>query len=194
MTPTSDTSMPRPFPASRAWILDNPLSRWQAKSYLRRLPIRTGMRVVDIGSGPGRLTLHIARIVGAEGEVLALDVQPAMLAMVERRARRQRLSNVRTLHAAAGSGALSGQLYDLALLVGVLGEIPVTSRRAAVQEIADALEPGGALVVTEVIFDPDRLSRETVLDLASPAGLGLESEERTWYSVDLLFRKTTPET
>ncbi len=58
------------------------------------------------------------------------------------------------------------------------GEVPAERRRAAVQEIAGALRPGGALIVVEALFDPHRQSRDAVLALAERAGLSLGREER----------------
>jgi len=147
------------------------------------------MRVVDLGCGPGRLTLPVARIVGSEGEVLAVDLQPAMLAIVERRAAAQGIQNVSTMEAAAGSGALPAGRFDLALLSFVLGEIPADRRPAAIHEIAAALRPGGRLAVVEGIFDPHRQSREEVIALTEPVGLQLEREDRRLMRTLLVFRK-----
>lgn len=180
---------PDPFPASMAWVLNNPFMRAMANGTVRRLDLAPGMRVVDVGCGPGRMTLPLARAVGDAGEVLALDLQPAMLAIVERRAAAGGLRNVRTLEAASGSGALPVGRFDLALLCAVLGEIPSDRRRAAVHEIADALRPGGALAVVEAIFDPHRQRRDAVVDLAEPEGLRLEREDRTLTTTLFLLRK-----
>jgi len=189
----SKTSRPEPFPASHAWLLDNPLGRAQAGRILRHLRIERGMRVVDVGCGPGRLTLPVARMVGSEGEVLAVDLQAAMLAIVMRRATAEGLQNVRTLEAAAGSGALPDGRFDLAILSFVLGEIPIDRRPAAAQEIAEALRPGGRLAVVEGVFDPHRQSREAVLALTEPVGLRLEREDRRLTSTLLVFRKPAAE-
>ena len=100
---------------------------------------------------------------GRWGEVLAVDLQSEMLALVKRRAAHDGLGNVRTLKAGAGDGAIPAGRYDVALLATVLGEVPAERRPAAVHEIAAALRPGGALIVVEAIFDPHRQSRDTVL-------------------------------
>jgi ubiquinone/menaquinone biosynthesis C-methylase UbiE len=71
--------------------------------------------------------------------VLAVDLQPAMLAIVEAHAAAMGLRQVRTLEAAAGSGALPAGHFDVALLSFVLSEIPADRRPAAVRELADAL-------------------------------------------------------
>jgi len=188
---TTKTSAPEPFPASKAWVLDNPLTRAMASGIVRRLGIERGMRVLDVGCGPGRLTLPAARAVGDEGEVLATDLQRPMLDIVERRAAAQRLRNVRTLEAAAGSGSLPAGRSDVALLCFVLGEIPPDRRRAAIHEIAQALRPGGMLAVAEGIFDPHRQRPEAVLALTMPEGLRPEREERTLTTTLLVFRKPT---
>jgi len=189
---TARTSSPEPFPASKAWVLDNPLMRAAANGIVRRLGIRPGMRVVDVGCGPGRVTVPIARLVGEEGEVLALDLQRPMLDIVERKAAAAGLGNVRTLEAAAGAGALPVSGFDVALLCFVLGEIPPDRRGAAARELAHALRPGGVLAVAEGLFDPHRQSRDAVVALAEPEGLRLEREGRTLTTTLLVFRKPQP--
>ena len=174
-----------------AWLLNNPVSRAQARRLLRRLPIRSGMRVLDFGCGPGRLTIPIAHQVGEDGEVLAVDLQPAMLSIVERRAAGDGLRNVRTLQAAAGDGGLGEGRYDFALLVTVLGEVPAGQRAATVEQLARALRSGGALAVIESAGDPHRLRPKDVLSLAEPAGLHLEREDRRLLSTQILLRRPT---
>ena len=121
--------------------------------------------------------------------MLAVDLQPEMLAIVQRRAARAGLGNIRTLQAAAGDGSIPAGPYDLALLVTVLGEIPANSRGPAIEEIAGRLRPGGRLVVVEALLDPHRQSREAVLGLAAPAGLELEREERGWVTSIMQLRR-----
>lgn len=186
---SKEGSEPQPFPASMAWLLDNPVARVQARRILRRLPIRSGMRVLDFGCGPGRLTIPIARQVGEDGEVLAVDLQPAMLSIVERRAAGEGLRNVHTLQAAAGDGSLGEGQYDVALVVAVLGEVPAGRRAAAVEQLARALRPSGALVIIEGVTDPHRLRPKDVLALAEPAGLHLEREDRRLMSTQFVLRR-----
>jgi SAM-dependent methyltransferase len=120
-----------------------------------------------------------------------MDLQQAMLDIVERRAAPEGLGNVLTLEAAAGSGALPAGRYDVALLSFVLGEIPPDRRPAAAHEIAQALRPGGMVAVAEGIFDPHRQRPDAVVALMGPEGLILEREDRTLATRLLVFRKPT---
>ena len=159
-----------PCPATFAWVLENDFmeKRGGSASVVERLRLEPGMRVADIGCGPGRLTLPIAERVGPSGEVVALDLQPKMIARVERRSRDRNLTNVKTIHSGAGEGKLSKDYFDRAILVTVLGEIP--DRPRALKEIWSALKPGGFLSITEILPDPHYQRLSTVRRLTEAAG------------------------
>src|SRR5260370_3401160 len=62
---------------------------------LEQAGIAPGMRVLDIGSGPGDVAFLAARMVGPAGEVIGVDRDPAQAAFAQQRARADGLSNVR---------------------------------------------------------------------------------------------------
>ncbi len=160
-----------PCPTWLAWMveLDNPFARdHNARSIVARLGVQPGMRVLDAGCGPGRLTVPLAQAVGDAGQVVALDLQPDMLRRAKEKVDAAGLSNVEFIQHALGSGSLGHDRFDRAVLVTVLGEIP--DRRAALSEIFRAMTPGGILSITEIIFDPHYQRRETVRQLAQEAG------------------------
>ncbi len=161
-----------PCPIWLAWMveLDNPFAQCnRARNIVRRLELQPGMKVLDVGCGPGRVTIPLAQQIGSQGEVVAIDIQPGMLRRAQAKAQTANLNNIRFLQIGAGEGKLERSQYDRAVLVTVLGEIP--DQEAALREIAEALKPGGILSVTEVIFDPHFQGRDTVLRLARTAGL-----------------------
>jgi len=139
-----------------------------AATVLERAGVRPGMRVLDAGCGPGRVTLPAAVRVGPAGAVVAVDVQPAMLARLRERLATHRLTNVEVVEAGLGEGKLPESAFDVALLITVLGEIPDTA--AALQEIHRALRPGGVLSITEVLPDPHYQRVTRVRALAASAG------------------------
>ncbi|MBN9321218.1 MAG: methyltransferase domain-containing protein [Delftia acidovorans] len=160
-----------PCPSWLRWMveLDNPFAASNKAAFIvRQLQIQPGMKVLDAGCGPGRVTLPLARAVGAQGQVLAVDLQPAMLEQVAAKARTQGLENVRTQAAALGQGQLEAQQHDRAVMAAVLGEIP--DRQAALADVFQSLRPGGLLAVAELVFDPHFQRRTSVEKRAGEAG------------------------
>lgn len=183
-----------PCPAWLAWLLDNPYMRAVAGSamLLDRAGVAPGMRVLDAGCGPGRLTIPAAMRVGPAGEVVALDVQEAMLARVRLNVADRGLANVRTVLGGIESvttlSGINAGSFDRALMVAVLGEVP--DREAAMRAVRVALKPGGILSVTEVVPDPHYQTRATVRRLAEDAGFQLAGSSGTPLAFTLNLRKS----
>lgn len=165
-----------PCPSSLSFLLENPFMGKVAGAQLLldRADVAPGMRVLDVGCGPGRITLPAAQRVGSEGEVVALDIQPAMLRRVREKLEEQKVTNVRLLLAGIGDGKTEPESFNRALLVTVLGEIP--DKTAALREIYQSLKPGGILSITEVFPDPDIQTPGTIRKLAQEAGFGVDSK------------------
>lgn len=172
-----------PCPFWLSWLLENPFMNTVAgaDTILDRLAVEPGMTVLDVGCGPGRLTVPAARRVGPEGCVTALDIQPEMLERTQRKLDAAELSNVQLVHSGAGDGKINRDTFDRALLVTVLGEIP--DRKAALAEIFHALKPGGILSVTEVLPDPHFQTPTAIRRLASEVGF----EEQAFFGSSPAF-------
>lgn len=178
-----------PCPEWLVPLLENPYMNWVAGSerLMERAGIERGMRVLDVGCGPGRLTIPAAELVGASGEVVALDVQEGMLSRLNERIAERRITNIRTLQAGAGQGAVPEDSFDRALLVTVLGEIP--ERRLALGEVHRALKADGVLSVTEVIPDPHYQRKSKLQAMAHETGFDLDQRWDGLLSYTMNFRK-----
>jgi len=182
-----------PCPAWLVPLLENPYFEAVAgaESLLERAGVRPGMRVLDAGCGPGRLTLPAARRLGASGSVVAVDLQPAMLAKLAERVAAQGLANVELVEAGLGDGKLPAEAFDVAFLVTVLGEIG--DKQAALREIHRSLRPGGLLSVTEVLPDPHYQRLARVRALGAAAGFRETGLLRGWLSYTLNLGKADEE-
>jgi ubiquinone/menaquinone biosynthesis C-methylase UbiE len=112
------------------------------------LPLRPGLRVLEIGCGPGAMARELARRVGSKGAVLAIGRSAKAIAQAEGN---NDLPNLRFLQAAAEDLALPAgdKPCDLAVAirVGALdGRHPATEA-ASLRAIAASLRPGGELYI-----------------------------------------------
>ncbi len=160
-----------PCPARVSWFLENPVveSIAGAETTLDRIGLQAAEHGLDVGCGPGRLTVPAARRVGPDGKITALDLQPAMLERLRKAVDRAGVTNVAAvLCDISRECPLPPGSVDRAWLVTVLGEIP--DRAAALANLHRLLKPGGTLSVTEILGDPHYQRHKTVLRLAEEAG------------------------
>jgi len=109
--------------------------------------VKKGSAVADIGAGSGYMTVKLAKRVGSAGVVYATDIQPTMIALLEKRMQSAKLTNVRPILGATDDPKLEPASIDLALMVDVYHEL--SQPQAMLRHIHDALKPGGRLVLLE---------------------------------------------
>jgi precorrin-6B methylase 2 len=107
-----------PCPVWLRWFveLDNPFTSTNRSAVIvRQLDLRPGMRVLDVGCGPGCVTVPLAQAVGSDGEVVAIDVQQGMLDRAKQRADTANVRNIRFLQTHVGESSLDVQPADRAI-------------------------------------------------------------------------------
>jgi SAM-dependent methyltransferase len=108
--------------------------------------LRAGMRIIDVGCGPGTITFGLAERV-APGEVIGVDVQPTMVDRARELARDRGVANVRFESADAYELPFDDGSFDAALAHMVLMHIAEPTR--ALREIRRVLRPGAVLGVRD---------------------------------------------
>lgn len=74
------TEKNRVCPVELAGSLDNKIRKWfQNPNNILAPYVKEGMKVLDIGCGPGFFSIEIAKMVGINGKVFAVDLQEGML-------------------------------------------------------------------------------------------------------------------
>ena len=144
---------PRPMPTALWWTLLLPRGRHAPRHFLRFLEPKPGERILEIGPGIGVHAIPVARAVAPEGRLAALDVSPAMLAKLARRASRAGISSIEPQAGSACHLPYPDASFDAAYLISVLGE--VSDRQTAWAELRRVLKRNGRLVVGELALDPD---------------------------------------
>lgn len=105
--------------------------------------------VLDIGSGSGTDTLIAARLVGAAGCVIGLDMTEAMLDKLRANIAAAGVTNAQALAGNAESIPLPDASVDVVTTNGVINLVPDKSR--AIREIARVLRPGGHLQMADIV-------------------------------------------
>ena len=90
------------------------------RRYLKKVPLKQGMTVVDYGCGPGRYTIPIAKLIGPEGKVFAVDIQPLAIDMVTKIAERENIANIEVVLADSYNTGVGDSTVDLVLLSDTL--------------------------------------------------------------------------
>ncbi|MEM9453485.1 MAG: methyltransferase domain-containing protein [Myxococcota bacterium] len=111
------------------------------------LGLRKGQRIADVGAGTGLFTMELARAVGEQGTVYAVDVQPYFLDHIAQRARKEGLSNVKLVRARQDSVQLPEGSVQLVLMCDAYHHVEQPA--AYLESLRRAIEPGGRLVVVD---------------------------------------------
>jgi ubiquinone/menaquinone biosynthesis C-methylase UbiE len=134
--------------------------------------VHEGMTVLEPGPGMGFFTLELGRRVGARGRVVAVDIQPKMLAVLQRRAKRAGVGGqveARLAPAASlGLDDLAGQV-DFALAFAMVHEMPSAS--AFFADVSRAMKPGARMLVAEPSGHVNDAAFAEELNAAAAAGL-----------------------
>ena len=149
-----------------------PLRRlWQDPRNILSPYVTEGMMVLEPGPGMGFFTLELARLVGPTGRVIAVDVQPRMLAVLRSRAARAgldgRIETRQATKTGLGIDDLAGKV-GFALAFALVHELPSADTFFA--EVAKVLVPGGRLLVAEPSGHVPQDEFKKTLDSAAAAG------------------------
>lgn len=114
---------------------------------VNQLKLRPGEIVADIGAGTGYFSRRLARMVGATGKVLAVDIQPEMLVLLTNRMAEIGITNVVPILGSATDPNLPAETVDLVLMVDVYHEFDFPSE--IMEALCRSVKPGGRVVFVE---------------------------------------------
>lgn len=182
------------------WLVRESRQREEdCRMMLDALGVKPGATVCDMGAGNGFYTLELARMVGPEGLVYAVDIQPEMLRMLSRRAAQEGLGNIRLVLGSPIDPRLPAGEIDLVLCVDVYHEF--SHPEAMLARIRDSLSEDGKLVLVEfrgedpaVPIKPlHKMTKAQVRAELEPAGFRVASEFDRLPWQHLLFFSAVPE-
>jgi len=166
---------------------------------LVQLDIKEGMKIADFGCGHGYFAIPIARAVGSEGRVYAIDVLAEALEAVRSRAQLENIVNIETSRGnleTPGGSNLGDSSVDMVLLHNVLFQSQKKSD--IIKEARRVLKIGGSFEIIDwqevrASIGPEngwRLAPEEARRLAESEGfIFAKSFDAGEYHFGLLFRQ-----
>jgi cyclopropane fatty-acyl-phospholipid synthase-like methyltransferase len=110
------------------------------------LKIKPGQRVADIGAGSGLFTRPIAKKAGETSTVYAIDIDSELLKHIEKTAREEKLSNIRTIMAAEDDPGIP-EPVDLIVIIDTLHHIK--NQGTYLKSLRRYLRPSGRIAVID---------------------------------------------
>ena len=114
---------------------------------IKELKIKPGISVADIGSGNGYHTLMMAKIIGEKGQAYAVDIQPEMLIMLEERAKKAGMENIKLIENRFWDADLPEKSVDFVLMADVYHEF--SHPQQMLSSIKKSLKEDGVVCLLE---------------------------------------------
>ena len=114
---------------------------------INELKLKSGISVADIGSGNGYHTLMMAKIIGEKGQAYAVDIQPEMLIMLEERAKKSGMENIKLIENRFWDADLPEKSVDFVLMADVYHEF--SHPQQMLSSIKKSLKENGVVCLLE---------------------------------------------
>lgn len=115
--------------------------------------LQPGEKVIDIGSGAGIDSFIAAGMVGPAGQVIGVDMTPAMVQKAQAAAAEANLPNLQFRQGYGEALPVPDGWADVIISNGVLNLMP--DKNAALQEMARALKPDGRLQIADILVEKE---------------------------------------
>ena len=170
------------------WTFDNPFRRLlQNPDRILKPYIKPGMTALDVGPGKGYFTIPMAKLVGAQGNVIAADLQQAMLDGVDRRAFKAGVQKRIKLQLVKPDSLGITSPVDFALTFWMVHEVP--DRSKLINEIATSLKKDGLFLIAEPRIHVSRENFNDTLKIAKAVGLTVAGNPQIFLSYTALLKK-----
>jgi arsenite methyltransferase len=113
--------------------------------------LKPGENVVDIGCGAGIDSLIAANMVGPDGQVIGIDMTPAMLDKAKAGAREAKIDHVDFREGYGEALPVKDGWADVVISNGVINLMP--DKPSAFKEIHRVLKPGGRIQIADIKVD-----------------------------------------
>ena len=173
-------------PVELAPSLDNKIRRWLQNPHAILAPfVKDGMKVLDIGCGPGFFSIEMAKMVGASGQVISVDLQQGMLQELARKVKGTALeSRIKPVQCEKDKIKVSDEV-DFILAFYMVHEVP--DKTSLFKQLRAVLKKDGQLLLIEPkLFHVSKKEFELTLEEAESTGFKVTEGPRllmSWSAV-----------
>ena len=129
--------------------------KWQkADALIRLLKISADSQVADIGCHEGYMTFKLAKVVGANGLVYAVDLDAGKLDKVKKHADELKIVQIKTIKGDDDNPKLPDNVLDAVIILDTYHEMKDHDK--ILQHIRTSLKPGGHLLICDPIAEERR--------------------------------------
>jgi len=132
---------------------------FEIKDILKQVKIEPEMTIADLGAGSGFFTIPLAKQVGKNGLIYAVDLIAESLELIEEKAKNEKLFNIKTLvcDLEREKIKIKNETCDLALLVNDL--YLIEKKEPVINEVNRILKPKGQAIFIE--WEPEKILFKT---------------------------------
>ena len=172
-----------------AYTFDNPVRKLFHQPLKILGPyIEKGMKVMDVGCGMGYFSRGMARMVGANGKVIAVDLQQKMLDVMLRRARRSGVADRIIPHRCEADRIGIRESVDFILAFWMVHE--VSDKNHFFQQLRSILAPNGKILIAEPKMHVTAKALDKTVEIAQNNGLRVCDGPKIRLSRTVLFQNS----
>jgi len=178
----------RVCPVEKAGALDSWVRR-QIQNPNRILGpyVAAGMRVLDVGCGPGFFSLEMAKMVGPSGRVIAADLQDGMLQIVGKKIKARHFEKIVELHKCEKGNVGVDSQVDFILAFYVVHEIP--DKEGFFKEMLQLLGQGKIMLIVEPKFHVSRKEFDEMAASLTQIGFNVSKGPKVFFSRTVVLKK-----
>jgi ubiquinone/menaquinone biosynthesis C-methylase UbiE len=181
----------RVCPVELANSLDSRIRRWLQNPQKILAPyVRKGIKVLDVGCGPGFFSIELAKLIGSEGKVISVDLQQGMLNIIENKIKGTELEKRITLVKCDKDKLNVSEKVDFILSFYMVHEVP--DKINLFKQLFNILDDKGQyLLVEPKFFHVSGKEFEQTKNLARQIGFEILPGPKLFMSWSAILKKST---
>lgn len=120
-------------------------------SFLEKLEITNGSKILDAGAGPGFVAMDILNRIGSKGEVTALEPSEMYVNYAQAHVKENSIQNLKVLHGTVETAELPAEYYDVIFARWVISFVPDAEK--FLNKLLAALKPGGTIAFMDYAYE-----------------------------------------